>query len=159
MTSKVHFIDLRATVKENFLRKLDRLVDAAGFGDIVFDRDLTAVKLHFGEAGNTAFIRPVFIRRVVEAVRRCGGLPQALADLVNAEPAPAVSCLQEQPEIRGGPDLTAAPDSLQPCFLRTFRNLRSGPKPAGPLSVIHGDQPAPAFFRMEMGKIGLIFLE
>ncbi len=75
MTSKVHFIDFRATIKENFPAKLQRLVDAAGLGRVVAERDLTAVKLHFGEAGNTAFVRPVYIRQVVAAVRACGGLP------------------------------------------------------------------------------------
>ena len=36
---------------------------------------LTAIKLHFGEKGNTAFIRPVYVRPFVEAVRAAGALP------------------------------------------------------------------------------------
>jgi uncharacterized Fe-S center protein len=75
MKSAVHFIDLRATVKENFSEKLERLMDTAGIGRIVSQRDLTAIKIHFGEAGNAAFIRPIHVRRVVDTVRRCGGLP------------------------------------------------------------------------------------
>ena len=31
-------------------------------------RPLVAVKLHFGEKGNTAFIRPVYVRQVVDHI-------------------------------------------------------------------------------------------
>ena len=75
MKSDIHFIDLRATARENFPAKLERLMDRAGLGRVVTERDLTAIKIHFGEAGNAAFIRPIYARQVVEAVRRCGGLP------------------------------------------------------------------------------------
>ena len=34
-----------------------------------------AIKLHFGEKGNTAFIRPNFIRAIVDRVRSLGGHP------------------------------------------------------------------------------------
>ncbi|MGC8779230.1 MAG: DUF362 domain-containing protein, partial [Candidatus Caldatribacteriaceae bacterium] len=37
--------------------------------------DFVAVKLHFGERGNHGFIRPVFVRSIVEAVREAGGKP------------------------------------------------------------------------------------
>ncbi len=75
MESTVFFMDLRATPKENLLEKLSRLVEEAGLKDIVKSRDLVAVKLHFGELGNTAFIRPVFIRRIVDVIKRAGGEP------------------------------------------------------------------------------------
>ena len=38
-------------------------------------KGLTAVKLHFGERGNTAFIRPVLVRPVVDAVLEAGARP------------------------------------------------------------------------------------
>lgn len=75
MASKVYFIDMRATIKENFIAKIGRLLDTAGLSAIVDARDLTAVKLHFGERGNAAFIRPIYLRRVVEAVKAAGGTP------------------------------------------------------------------------------------
>ena len=75
MQSKVYFIDLRATHKENFGQKLIRLVQTAGLADIIKDRDLVAVKLHFGEKGNTGFIRPVFVAKVVEAIKAQKGAP------------------------------------------------------------------------------------
>lgn len=73
--SQVHFVDLRASGRENLFAKLSRLMDAAGIGSTVADADLTAVKLHFGERGNHAFIRPVFIRRIVDEIRSRGGRP------------------------------------------------------------------------------------
>lgn len=75
MGSDVYFIDLRATNRENFLKKLENLLFAAGVSDIVRKRDLVAVKLHFGEQGNTAFIRPVYVRQVVDTVKASGGVP------------------------------------------------------------------------------------
>jgi uncharacterized Fe-S center protein len=73
--SKVYFSDLRASTKENLLSKLNRLMDGAGFREILAPRDLVAVKLHFGEKGNTAYIRPVFIRRIVDHIVELGGAP------------------------------------------------------------------------------------
>jgi uncharacterized Fe-S center protein len=75
MKSKVYFIDLKATYKENFLTKLANLLEASGLADIVKQRDMVAIKLHFGELGNTAFIRPVFIRKIVESIKAVGGVP------------------------------------------------------------------------------------
>ena len=75
MKSNVYFIDLRATAKENLVAKLARLLDTAGLSETISKRDLVAVKLHFGEKGNTAFIRPVFIRKIVESIKDIGGVP------------------------------------------------------------------------------------
>jgi uncharacterized protein len=75
VTSSVYFIDLRASAKENLVNKLARLIDTAGLSDTVKKRDLVAVKLHFGEKGNTAFIRPVFVRTIVESIKAVGGYP------------------------------------------------------------------------------------
>jgi len=75
MKSKVFFIDMRARYQENFLKKLENLVNTAGLSETFKERDLVAVKLHFGELGNTAYIRPVFIRRIVAAIKEKGGFP------------------------------------------------------------------------------------
>jgi uncharacterized Fe-S center protein len=74
---KVYFLNLRASARENLLSKLTRLMFAGGFDDAVglTERSLVAVKLHFGEKGNTAFIRPVFIRHIVDRVKELGGSP------------------------------------------------------------------------------------
>ncbi|MCG2753995.1 MAG: DUF362 domain-containing protein [Desulfobacteraceae bacterium] len=75
MKSKVYFIDLRADYKENLLQKIARLLKTAGISKIIKKRDLVAVKLHFGESGNTAFIRPVYIRKIVETLKEIGSIP------------------------------------------------------------------------------------
>ena len=75
MKSKVYFIDFRATYKENLLAKIGRLLDTSGLGSAVKKRDLVAVKMHFGEQGNTAFIRPVFIRKIIEKIKEAGSFP------------------------------------------------------------------------------------
>ena len=73
--AKVYFADLRASVKENLLAKVVRLLDSIDLQSIVLPRSLAAVKLHFGEKGNTAFIRPNFIRVIVDRIRSLGGHP------------------------------------------------------------------------------------
>lgn len=75
--SEVYFSDMRASSKENLLDKLERLMERGGFDDILKKnkKALVAVKLHFGEKGNTAFIRPIFIRRIVDHIRSLGCSP------------------------------------------------------------------------------------
>lgn len=75
MKSVVYFADLRSTHKENLVNKVGRLVQTAGLSSAVKPRDLVAVKLHFGEAGNTAFIRSVFVRKMVQLIRAEGAFP------------------------------------------------------------------------------------
>jgi uncharacterized Fe-S center protein len=62
-------------MKENLVAKIGRLIETAGLSEAVKERDLVAVKLHFGEMGNTAFIRPVFLRKIVETIKGVNGVP------------------------------------------------------------------------------------
>ncbi len=55
--------------------KIGRLLDTAGLSKAIKERNLVAVKLHFGELGNTAFIRPVFIKKIVESIKSHGSIP------------------------------------------------------------------------------------
>lgn len=75
MKSKVYFIDLRTSYQENMPQKIARLLKTAGISKIIKKRDLVAVKLHFGELGNTAFIRPVYIRSIVEILKKNDAVP------------------------------------------------------------------------------------
>ena len=68
MTSKVYFADFRATYHENLQQKLTRLMKTAGMGEIDFDRKYVAIKMHFGEPGNLAFLRPNYAKVVVDIV-------------------------------------------------------------------------------------------
>jgi len=75
MSSKVFAMDLRTSLQENLYVKLDRLLDVAGFDEIVKERHLIAIKLHFGEKGNTAYIPPTHLRHLVNRVYNLGGKP------------------------------------------------------------------------------------
>ena len=73
--SKVYFTDFHTTTAENQLQKLKRLLLTAGIRDIDFKQRYTAIKMHFGEPGNMAFLRPNYARTVAEVVKSLGGKP------------------------------------------------------------------------------------
>ncbi len=75
MQSTVWFTDLSARPGRGLLDKTGKLLRAAGIAGRIAPGDLTAVKLHFGEKGNASFVRPVFVRRVVEEIAAAGGKP------------------------------------------------------------------------------------
>lgn len=75
MKSKVFFTDLRASQTENLLHKLERLVKTAGIADIDFKDKFVAVKIHFGEHGNVAYIRPNYAKVVIDVIKELGGKP------------------------------------------------------------------------------------
>ncbi|HEY6838938.1 MAG TPA: DUF362 domain-containing protein [Geobacteraceae bacterium] len=73
--STVYFADMRAGHKENLFAKISRLLHNCGIDERLNAGDLVAVKVHFGERGNHTFVRPVFVRRVVEEIKKCGARP------------------------------------------------------------------------------------
>ncbi len=73
--SKVYFTNLRAKAGDNLLDKLRRLIKTAGIGDIDFKDQYVAIKMHFGEPGNLAFLRPNYAKVVVDVVKELGGKP------------------------------------------------------------------------------------
>lgn len=75
MPSDVFFADIRTRQGLNMLDKVDRLFDRAGFANLIKPKDLVAVKAHFGESGNTTFVRPQFVRRVIDKISAQGGKP------------------------------------------------------------------------------------
>ena len=75
MSSKVFFADMRAGSRENLFGKIGRLMKEAGLAQRIAPGDLVAVKVHFGEKGNHTFVRPIFVRRVVEEIKGCGANP------------------------------------------------------------------------------------
>ena len=66
--SRVFFSDMRAGHKENLFDKIAKLLTLAGLDQTVAEGDLTAVKIHFGEEGNTGFINPQHVRVVCAAI-------------------------------------------------------------------------------------------
>lgn len=73
--SKVYFTDMHTTMKENLQQKLARLIRTAGISQIDFQKKYASIKIHFGEPGNLAYLRPNFAKTVVELVKELGGKP------------------------------------------------------------------------------------
>ena len=75
MKSKVYFSDLKSQPKRNLFTKLEELLEKVEIKSRIRPNRLAAIKLHFGERGNTAFIRPIFIRIIVDKVKENKSLP------------------------------------------------------------------------------------
>lgn len=75
MSAEVYFTNLRGKSGLNLLDKVGRFFERAGFSSLIKPKDLVAVKVHFGERGNTAYVRPQYIRKIVEKIRQAGGKP------------------------------------------------------------------------------------
>lgn len=73
--SAVYFSDLRSTAKKDLLGRLGTLLDRVDLKQKVRKKSIVALKIHFGERGNTAFVRPIFVRPVVDRIRAHGGRP------------------------------------------------------------------------------------
>ncbi len=73
--SKVYFTNFKASGHENLLQKLRRLMITAGMKDIDFADKYAAIKIHFGEYGNLAFLRPNYAKVMADLVKECGGKP------------------------------------------------------------------------------------
>lgn len=71
--SKVYFTNLRAHPGLNLLQKLEKLARKAGMMDIDFTDKYTAIKIHFGEPGNLAYLRPNYSKVIVDMIKEAGG--------------------------------------------------------------------------------------
>jgi hypothetical protein len=66
---------MRTREGSSLLSKTQRLFTAAGLEAGIRKDDLVAIKLHWGEVGNLAYLAPPLVRAVVDAVKDCGGKP------------------------------------------------------------------------------------
>ena len=73
--SKVYFTNLRTNPSSNLLDKMERLVKRAGIQQIDFKQQFVAIKIHFGEPGNLAYIRPNYAARIATLLRDLGAKP------------------------------------------------------------------------------------
>ncbi len=73
--SKVYFTSFRTRSNENLLAKLRKLIEKAGMMDMDLRGKFTAIKIHFGEPGNLAFVRPNYAKVVVDALKEMGSKP------------------------------------------------------------------------------------
>lgn len=73
--SKVYFTNMRTSYNNNMLDKLKKLLLKSDFKDIDFNGKFVALKLHFGEYGNLAFIKPNYVKVVSDLIKEKGGFP------------------------------------------------------------------------------------
>ena len=74
--AKVYFTDFRTMPNgPTVLKKLETLIKEAGMGEIDFKNKFAALKIHFGEPGNLAYLRPNYAKVVADAVKEYGGRP------------------------------------------------------------------------------------
>ncbi len=75
LKSNVFYCDMRSSYKNSILDKIVRLCSRAGLDDLIEPRNRVAIKIHWGEPGNLAFIRPPIIRQMVEIINKTGASP------------------------------------------------------------------------------------
>lgn len=73
--SKVYFTNLRVHNGDSLQKKLERLIRRAGIETIDFNGRYAAIKIHFGEPGNLAYLRPNYAKTVADVVKSLGGKP------------------------------------------------------------------------------------
>ncbi len=76
MGSKVYFMDGRSmSPQTSLVAKMATVFEAAGFDSLIKPGDTVAIKLHCGEWNNTAYLRPVYARTLVDRIKELGGRP------------------------------------------------------------------------------------
>ncbi|HOO56507.1 MAG TPA: DUF362 domain-containing protein [bacterium] len=75
MSSKVFFASARSRYGNNLTSKLERLFDAVGLGDLIDEKDFVALKMHWGEAGNIAYVPAPLIVTILRKIEKAGGKP------------------------------------------------------------------------------------
>ncbi len=76
MASEVFFLnDRSASLAESLKFKAVKVFRDAGLGELFSPGDWVGIKIHFGEYGNTACLRPHYVRAIADEIKRCGGKP------------------------------------------------------------------------------------
>ncbi len=71
--AEVYFLDY--SKNQNILQAMKDLFTKASLDKTIPRQGSVAVKLHMGELGNITYIRPIFVRRVADLIKRAGGKP------------------------------------------------------------------------------------
>ena len=76
MKSKVYFMDDRYSGAHSSIpAKAQQLFDEARLFDCFEEGETVAVKCHMGEWNNSAYLRPILIRVIVDKIKEHGGRP------------------------------------------------------------------------------------
>ncbi len=69
--SKVYFLKIENSSPES----LSILFEKAGFNEVIKANNIVAIKVHFGEMGNEAYLRPNFVEPISDKIIALGGKP------------------------------------------------------------------------------------
>jgi len=72
---RVFFTDRKAEPHYNMLDKLEHVLNELSFSETIKNGDKVMIKTHFGQWGNTNYIRPAYVRKIVDIVKAAGGNP------------------------------------------------------------------------------------
>jgi len=75
---KVYFMDARSESPDtSLINKTVTVFEAAGFDKMINKGDVVAIKIHCGELGSSAYIRPAYVRAIADKIKELGGRPFA----------------------------------------------------------------------------------
>ncbi|MGY5856035.1 MAG: DUF362 domain-containing protein [Candidatus Thorarchaeota archaeon] len=75
MASKVYFTDRQTRADYNMLDKLEHIFKELGLDKAIKPGEKIMVKTHFGQWGNTNYLRPAYARKIVDLIHTAGGQP------------------------------------------------------------------------------------
>ena len=76
MKSKVYFVPVKnSDTKEAIREKFAGLLELSNILDFPKKGDDVAIKMHFGEEGNTGFVKPEYARLVSDSIKKAGAKP------------------------------------------------------------------------------------
>lgn len=76
MSEKVYCIEATDNEKDGPLcDRLKNLLEAENLLECILDKDITAVKTHFGESRKLGYARPLYLKMLGEGIKSRGGIP------------------------------------------------------------------------------------
>ncbi|MFW9768992.1 MAG: DUF362 domain-containing protein [Candidatus Thorarchaeota archaeon] len=75
MVSKVFFTDRQTRTDYNMIDKLEHIFNELKLDKAIQSGEKVMVKTHFGQWGNTNYLRPAYARKIVDLVKAAGGVP------------------------------------------------------------------------------------
>jgi len=75
MKAKVSMINMRTVYGKNMLIKFDLLLRKSGLWEFDLKDKFVAIKVHFGEYGNLAYIKPQYVKILGDLIKEKGGIP------------------------------------------------------------------------------------
>lgn len=112
MKEKVYFIPTDGRLDDAAeSKRLAAFINTEGLFDFIAEKDMVAVKTHFGEGPNTGHVQPVYLKTIGEAVRERKGCPflTETQTLYKGNRSDAVLHLNHAHSQGYGPDQTGMP--------------------------------------------------